>query len=105
MNCSCGGCAVIAHVERFAAPGAVFLSDRQAGNGSKGNPGGRLPLLIVMKHDPFDAAIDEILESADGDVRRALRAVLEENVQLEFELRNLYAESEHGERADKKSLH
>jgi hypothetical protein len=26
-------------------------------------------------------------------------------VQLEFELRNRYAESEHGERADKKSLH
>jgi hypothetical protein len=26
-------------------------------------------------------------------------------VQLEYELRNLYAASEHGERADKKSLH
>jgi hypothetical protein len=38
---------MIAHVEQFAAPGAVFLSDRQAGNGSKGNPGGRLPLLLL----------------------------------------------------------
>jgi len=71
----------------------------------KREPGGQIAVITVMKHDPFDAAIDEILESADGDVRRALRAVLEENVQLEFELRNLYAASEHGERADKKSLH
>src|SRR5882672_9291338 len=29
-----------------------------------------------MKRDPFESAIDEILASADGDVRRALRAVL-----------------------------
>ena len=59
-----------------------------------------------MKHDPFDAAIDEILASADGDIRRALRAVLVENIELESELRNLYAASEHGKRADaKRSLH
>jgi hypothetical protein len=46
------------------------------------------------------------LTTAGGDARRALRAVLEENVQLEFELRNLYAASEHGRRADtKKPLH
>jgi hypothetical protein len=35
-----------------------------------------------MKRDPFDAAIDDILATAGGDARRALRAVLEENVQL-----------------------
>jgi hypothetical protein len=59
-----------------------------------------------MKRDPFDAAIDEILASADGDIRRALRAVLVENIELESELRNLYAASEHGTRADpKRSLH
>jgi hypothetical protein len=59
-----------------------------------------------MKNDPVDDAIDEILASADGDVRRALRAVLIENIQLETELRNLYAASEHGVRRDgKHSLH
>jgi hypothetical protein len=59
-----------------------------------------------MKRDPFDAAIDQILASADGDIRRALRAVLVENIELESELRNLYAASEHGARADtKSSLH
>lgn len=56
-----------------------------------------------MKHDPYEAAIDQILATANGDVRRALRAVLEENVQLEFELRHLYAESKHGRRAEPKA--
>jgi hypothetical protein len=55
-----------------------------------------------MKNDPVDDAIDEILASANGDVRRALRAVLIENIQLETELRNLYAASEHGARRDGK---
>jgi hypothetical protein len=60
----------------------------------------------LMKRDPFDTAIDDILANAGGDARRALRAVLEENVQLEFELRNLYAASEHDKRTDtKKPLH
>jgi hypothetical protein len=59
-----------------------------------------------MKRDPFESAIDEILASADGDVRRALRAVLVENIELESELRSLYAASEHGKIADtKNSLH
>ena len=59
-----------------------------------------------MKRDPYDTAIDQILATADGDVRRALRAVLEENVQLESELRNLYAESKRGRRLEPKaSLH
>jgi len=59
-----------------------------------------------MEHDAFDAAIDEILATADADVRRALRAVLIENVQLEAELRHLYAVSAHGKRSEtKNSLH
>ncbi len=59
----------------------------------------------MMRNDPLDRARDEILASADGDVRRALRAVLVENIQLETELRLLYAASEHGKRGDKHSLH
>ena len=58
-----------------------------------------------MERDPFDAAIDAILASADGDVRRALRAVLVENVVLESEIRQLYAVSEHGKPANWRSLH
>jgi hypothetical protein len=59
-----------------------------------------------MKRDPFESAIDEILASADGDVRRALRAVLVENIALESELRSLYAASKHGRLTDTKhSLH
>ena len=59
-----------------------------------------------MKKDPFESAIDEILASADGDARRALRAVLVENIELESELRSLYAASEHGKITDtKNSLH
>ena len=56
-----------------------------------------------MKRDPFESAIDEILASADGDVRRALRAVLVENIALESELRSLYAASEHGRLTDTKN--
>ena len=60
----------------------------------------------AMKRDPLESAIDKILTSADGDVRRALRAVLLENIALESELRSLYAASEHGRVADtKNSLH
>ena len=59
-----------------------------------------------MKRDPFESAIDEILASADGDVRRALRAVLIENIELEAELRSLHAASKHGKfTATKHSLH
>ena len=59
-----------------------------------------------MKRDPFESAIDEILASAGGDVRRALRAVLVENIALESELRSLYAPSKRGRLTDTKhSLH
>jgi hypothetical protein len=50
--------------------------------------------------DLFDPAIDEILAAADGDVRRALRRVLKEIMQLEAELRHLYAVSDHGKPSD-----
>jgi hypothetical protein len=64
------------------------------------------PSYFQMKRDLYDAAIEEILSAADGDVRRALRAVLRENLQLEAELRHLYAVSAHGKPADrKKPLH
>jgi hypothetical protein len=36
--------------------------------------------------DPFELAIDEILRSAGGDMRQALRAVLIENFRLQAEL-------------------
>jgi len=64
-----------------------------------------MAVVSVMERDPFDAAIDAILASADGDIRRALKAVLVENVVLETELRQLYAVSEHGKPADWRSLH
>jgi hypothetical protein len=61
---------------------------------------------VDMERDPLDAAIDEVLAAADGDVRRALRAVLVENVQLESELRHLYAVSHHGKPSEgSNSLH
>ena len=50
--------------------------------------------------------MDEILASADGDVRRALRAVLVENIALEAELRSLHAASKPGRLSDTKhSVH
>jgi hypothetical protein len=58
-----------------------------------------------MKRDLLDAAIDEIIANADGDLRRALRAVLVQNIELESELRHLYAASEHGKPAGGRSLH
>jgi hypothetical protein len=39
-----------------------------------------------MDRDPYDIAIDQILEGADGDVRLALRTVLIQNMQLEARL-------------------
>ena len=71
-------------------------------NGTPARFGG----CYAMKRDPFESAIDEILASADGDVRRALRAVLVENIALESELRSLYAASKRGRLTDTKhSLH
>jgi hypothetical protein len=39
-----------------------------------------------MHRDPYDIAIDRILEGADGDIRLALRTVLILNLQLEARL-------------------
>jgi hypothetical protein len=39
-----------------------------------------------MDRDPYDIAIDQILEGADGDVRLALRTVLIQNLRLEARL-------------------
>ena len=39
-----------------------------------------------MDRDPYDIAIDQILEGADGDIRLALRTVLIQNLQLEARL-------------------
>jgi hypothetical protein len=44
-----------------------------------------MPGLPGME-DPFELAIDEILRSAGGDMRQALRAVLIENFRLQAEL-------------------
>jgi hypothetical protein len=39
-----------------------------------------------MDRDPYDIAIDQILEGVEGDVRLALRTVLIQNLQLEARL-------------------
>jgi hypothetical protein len=39
-----------------------------------------------MHRDPYDIAIDQILEGAGGDIRLALRTVLIQNLQLEARL-------------------
>ena len=39
-----------------------------------------------MERDPYEIAIDQILEGADGDIRLALRTVLIQNLQLEAKL-------------------
>ena len=39
-----------------------------------------------MKQDPYDIAIDQILEGAEGDSRLAIRTVLIQIVQLEAKL-------------------
>jgi len=40
----------------------------------------------MTSRDPYDVAIDHILEGAQGDVRLALRTMLMQNVQLEAQL-------------------
>jgi hypothetical protein len=45
-----------------------------------------------MDRDPYDIAIDQILEGADGDIRLALRTVLVQNLQLEARLTALSQE-------------
>jgi hypothetical protein len=42
-----------------------------------------------MDRDPYDIAIDQILEGSDGDARLALRTVLIQNVELQVKLKVL----------------
>jgi hypothetical protein len=56
-----------------------------------------------MDRDPYEIAIDQILQGADGDVRLALRTVLIQNVQLEVKLR-LLAEKTDPEQRGKEKL-
>jgi hypothetical protein len=42
-----------------------------------------------MNREPFDVAIDQILEASDGDVRLAMRTVLIQNLELEARLQKL----------------
>jgi hypothetical protein len=44
-----------------------------------------------MPKDPYEVAIDQILEGAEGDVRLALRTVLLQNLELEARLQTLIA--------------
>jgi hypothetical protein len=60
---------------------------------------------LLMEPDLFDVAIEEILASADGDVRRALRAVLVETFLLQARLRQLEAVSEDGKAAEVLTVH
>ncbi len=49
--------------------------------------------------EPDDLAIDQIVATCNGDVRGALKALLLVNEQLETELMQLYAATEHGKSA------
>jgi hypothetical protein len=42
-----------------------------------------------MDKDPYEAAIDQILEGADGDTRLALRTMLVQRLELESRLQEL----------------
>jgi hypothetical protein len=85
--------------------GTTLLSSRKCRSGTSGlHPRYIGARQIEMDLDFLDVAIDEILAAADGDTRRALRAVLIENIHLEAELRHLYAVSVHGRRSETKNL-
>jgi hypothetical protein len=57
--------------------------------------------------DRIEAQIDEIIDTCDGDVRGALKALLLVNELLEFELQQLQARSARDEKAERRmsSLH
>jgi hypothetical protein len=40
----------------------------------------------MMDRDPYDVAIDQILEGSEGDIRLALRTVLIQNLKLQARL-------------------
>jgi hypothetical protein len=57
--------------------------------------------------DRIEAQIDEIIDTCDGDLRGALKALLLVNELLEFELQQLQARSARDEKAERRmsSLH
>ncbi len=57
--------------------------------------------------DRIEAQIDEIINTCDGDLRGALKALLLVNELLEFELQQLQARSARDEKAERRmsSLH
>jgi hypothetical protein len=59
----------------------------------------------MMQRDAFDIAIDMILAAADGDVRRALKVLLQRNVELRMELRDSNGVSRSSEEEMKSTLH
>ena len=64
-----------------------------------------LAMRFIMERDALDEAIDIILAAADGDVRRALRAVLRESVVVAMERHQSNSESAQGKQDKKSSLH
>lgn len=59
---------------------------------------------FMMQRDAFDIAIDRLLAAADGDVRRALRALLQRNVLLQLELHDSNGVSRSSEEEMKATL-
>ncbi len=57
--------------------------------------------------DRIEAQIDEIIDTCDGDLRGAVKALLLVNELLEFELQQLQARSARDEKAERRmsSLH
>jgi hypothetical protein len=57
--------------------------------------------------DRIEAQIDEIIDTCDGDLRGALKALLLVNELLEFELQQLQARGARDEKAERRmsSLH
>jgi hypothetical protein len=60
--------------------------------------------LFAME-DLLESAIDAILNSADGDVRQAMRAILIENVRLQAELNRRDSTSQKKTSGTKALLH
>jgi len=58
-----------------------------------------------MISDPSDATIDQIVESCNGDLRGALKALLMVNEHLEAELQQFYAAAAEDEPGRGKFLH
>jgi hypothetical protein len=51
---------------------------------------------------PNEAFIDEVIATCDGDMRKAIKALLLMNEQLETELQELYAAGEQGSPSERR---